>query len=112
MVEPGCRWGLPPAAGIKRELRGPRAGGPRGKATWVRGGIGLLASQCDEGLSTGGAARVLPARASAASLCLKGSMLGTSLMVRWRPVRGTRVRSLVWEDATCLGAVRPVCHNY
>ena len=30
LVEPVCRWGLPPAAGIKRELRGPGAGEPRG----------------------------------------------------------------------------------
>ena len=30
LVEPVCRWGLPPVAGIKRELRGPRAGEPRG----------------------------------------------------------------------------------
>lgn len=27
------------------------------------------------------------------------------------PVRGTRVRSLVVEDAPCLGATKPVCHN-
>ena len=93
------------------------AEGPQGRrATWKShmgaGGSGLLASRCDKGLSTGGAAHVLPARTSVASLCLKGSMLGTSLVVRWRPVRGTRVRSLVWEHTTCLGAVRPMCHNY
>lgn len=37
LVEPVCRWGLPPEAGIKRELRGPGAGEPRGKATWGGG---------------------------------------------------------------------------
>ena len=25
---------------------------------------------------------------------------------------GTRVWSLVWEDPTCRGATKPVCHNY
>ena len=25
---------------------------------------------------------------------------------------GTRVRALVWEDPTCRGATKPVCHNY
>ena len=28
------------------------------------------------------------------------------------PVQETRVRSLVREDPTCRGAVKPVCHNY
>ena len=28
------------------------------------------------------------------------------------PMQGTQVRALVWEDPTCLGATRPVCHNY
>ena len=39
-----------------------------------------------------------------------------SLMVQWLrirlPIQGTRVRSLVWEDPTCLGAIKPVHHNY
>ena len=26
------------------------------------------------------------------------------------PMRGTRVRALVWEDPTCRGATRPVSH--
>lgn len=83
LVEPVCRWGLPPEAGIKRELRGPGAGEPRGKATWGLGwGEGPLASQCDEGLSTGGADLVLLARMSITSLCLKSSVLGTSLLVQ------------------------------
>ena len=25
---------------------------------------------------------------------------------------GDTVRSLFWEDPTCLGATKPVCHNY
>ena len=41
---------------------------------------------------------------------------GTSLVVQWLrirlPMQGTRVRSLVWEDPTCCGATKPVCHNY
>ena len=28
------------------------------------------------------------------------------------PKQGTRVRALVWEDPTCRGATKPVCHNY
>ena len=28
------------------------------------------------------------------------------------PMQGTQVRSLVWEDHTCLGATKPVRHNY
>ena len=28
------------------------------------------------------------------------------------PMRGTRVRALVWEDPTCRGAAGPVSHNY
>ena len=39
-----------------------------------------------------------------------------SLVAQWLrlclPMQGTRVRSLVWEDPTCCGATRPVCHNY
>ena len=26
--------------------------------------------------------------------------------------KGTRVQSLVQEDSTCLGANKPMCHNY
>ena len=37
-------------------------------------------------------------------------------MVQWLrirlPVRGTWVRSLLWEDPTCLKAAKPMCHNY
>ena len=39
-----------------------------------------------------------------------------SLVPQWLrvrlPVRGTRVRALVWEDSTCRGATKPVRHNY
>ena len=40
----------------------------------------------------------------------------TSLVVQWLnvclPMQGSQVRSLVQEDSTCLGATRPMCHNY
>ena len=39
----------------------------------------------------------------------------TFLMVRWLriflPIRGTWVRSLVWEDSTCLRATEPMLHS-
>ena len=39
-----------------------------------------------------------------------------SLVAQWLrvclPMQGTRVRALVWEDPTCRGATKPVCHNY
>ena len=39
-----------------------------------------------------------------------------SLVAQWLgirlPMQGTGVRALVWEDPTCRGATRPVCHNY
>ena len=42
--------------------------------------------------------------------------LGTSLVAQWLriclPMQGTRIRALVWEDPTCLGATKPVRHNY
>ena len=38
-----------------------------------------------------------------------------SPVVQWfricLPMQGTRVWSLVWKDATCHGATKPVCHN-
>ena len=41
---------------------------------------------------------------------------GTSLVAQWLriclPMRGPWVRALVWEDPTCRGATKPVCHNY
>ena len=40
----------------------------------------------------------------------------TSLVVQWLriclPMQGTQVWSLVWEDPTCCGATKPVCHSY
>ena len=39
-----------------------------------------------------------------------------SLVAQWLriclPMQGTRVRSLVWEDPTCHGAIGPASHNY
>ena len=39
-----------------------------------------------------------------------------SLVAQWLrvclPMRGTRVRALVWEDPRCRGATGPVSHNY
>ena len=41
---------------------------------------------------------------------------GTSLVAQWLrirlPMQGTQVLALVWEDATCRGATKPVCNNY
>ena len=41
---------------------------------------------------------------------------GSSLGVQWiricLPMQGTQVWSLIWEDSTCRGAAKPVCHNY
>ena len=41
---------------------------------------------------------------------------GASLVAQWLriclPMQGTRVRALVWEEPTCRGATKPVCHNY
>ena len=37
-------------------------------------------------------------------------------MVEWvrihLPTQGTWVQSLIWEDPTCLGATKPLGHNY
>ena len=47
---------------------------------------------------------------------LKKYLLRTSLVVQWwrihLPVQGTWVWSLVWEDPTCYGATKPMCHDY
>ena len=41
--------------------------------------------------------------------------LRTSLLVQWLRItlttQGTRVRSLIWEDATCRGATKSMRHN-
>jgi len=38
---------------------------------------------------------------------------GTPLVVQWigihLPMLGTQVQSLVWEDSTCLGQLKPKC---
>ena len=46
------------------------------------------------------------------STCLKTCCLGTSLVVQWLRMQGTRVRPLVREDSTCLRAARPMHYNY
>ena len=47
---------------------------------------------------------------------LKNLSTGTFLVAQWLrgclPMQGTRVQSLVWEDLTCWGAAKPMCHNY
>ena len=47
---------------------------------------------------------------------LRFGRLGTSLVGQWLrirpPMRGTQVRALIPEDATCHGAIKPVRHNY
>ena len=46
----------------------------------------------------------------------KNHMIRTSLVAQWLrirlPMQGTQVRTLVWEDPTCHGATKPMCHNY
>ena len=40
----------------------------------------------------------------------------TSLLAQWLriclPMQETRFRAVIWEDPTCRGATKPVCHNY
>ena len=47
---------------------------------------------------------------------IQKSYVGTSLVVQWLgirlPMQGTWVRARVREDPTCLGAAKPVRHNY
>ena len=47
---------------------------------------------------------------------IKNVTRGASLVAQWLgvclPMRGTRVRALVWEDPTCCGATKPVRYNY
>ena len=46
---------------------------------------------------------------------VKSTPQGAFLVAQWLgiclPMRGTRVRALVWEDPTCHGATGPVSHN-
>ena len=46
---------------------------------------------------------------------IKSEVLGTSLVAQWLriclPMQGTWVQSLVWEDPTCLGATKAMCHT-
>ena len=47
---------------------------------------------------------------------LNKCVLRASLVAQWLriclPMQETRVRALVWEDPTCRGATKPMCHNY
>ena len=46
----------------------------------------------------------------------KAKIHSASLVVQWLrirlPMQGTQVWSLVWEDPTCHGTTKSVCHNY
>ena len=48
--------------------------------------------------------------------CITRIKAWDTLAVQWLKLclamKGTLVRSLVWEDLTCLGATKPVRHNY
>ena len=48
--------------------------------------------------------------------CITRIKAWATLAVQWLRIclemKGTLVRSLVWEDLTCLEATKPVCHNY
>ena len=50
------------------------------------------------------------------TLHLLKSDAGTSLVVQWLrtllPMQGTWDQALVWEDPTCRGATKLMCHNY
>ena len=41
---------------------------------------------------------------------------GASLVAQWLRIclsmQETQVQALVWEDPTCRGATKPVCHSY
>ena len=47
---------------------------------------------------------------------IKNPPAGASLVAQWLriclPMKGTRVRALVWEDPICRRATGPVSHNY
>ena len=44
--------------------------------------------------------------------CIFGTSLVAQRLRIHLPTQGTRVPSLVWEDPTCRGATKPMCHNY
>ena len=51
------------------------------------------------------------------SICINNTYSNTEFpsgpMAKNLPVMwGTQIRSLLWEDSTCLRATKPVCHNY
>ena len=49
-------------------------------------------------------------------VCIHRRSNRASLVAQWLGIcllmQGTRVRALGWEDPTCRGATKPVCHNY
>ena len=53
--------------------------------------------------------------ASVTFIHFKKQLTWASLVAQWLriclPMQGTRVRALVWEDPTCRGTTKPVCHN-
>ena len=59
---------------------------------------------------------VLTGKCIAIQVYIKKQETGASLVAQWLgiclPMKGTRVRALVWEDPTCRGATKPVSHNY
>ena len=61
-------------------------------------------------------ARLLTCRTTLVFKKLKKNFFRASLVAQWLriclPMQGTRVWALVWEDPTCLGATKPMHHNY
>ena len=83
----------------------------------------LNRDQESESLAEGGKAEKFSALLPASSQKLIPRISGSRARNRWTsrvgqwlrirlPTQGTWVRPLVWEDPTCCGATKPVCHNY
>ena len=53
----------------------------------------------------------IPNKFSWNTMCFKTSLVVLCIRIRL-PMQGTQVPSLVWEDVTCCGQLKPVCHNY
>ena len=62
--------------------------------------------------------RINPKRNTPRHILIKQSKIKyrASWMAQWLrshlPMQETRVRALAWEDPTCCGATKPLCHNY
>ena len=73
--------------------------------------------KADLGHQTSGLGWVLSRQDCSAGQCFlkKQGPFGTSPVAQWLrihlPMQGTQVQSLVWEDPTCRGATKPMCHN-